>query len=179
MRVKGHGHGVSLRTAENGTAKRGRRKSYYLLSVFVHQHGGMNTPSLAIWRISVIMRGLRQDKGISLRTAADMLGTNKNRLDRTERPQVQKVDPGIITGWAFKYGAPEKVILELDALAMQTRDADANGWEDVFATMPKWFSPFLTLEKEAVTIDSYEITYIPGLLQVQRYMERLLPPTPS
>ncbi|WP_460497073.1 Scr1 family TA system antitoxin-like transcriptional regulator [Glycomyces tarimensis] len=131
----------------------------------------MSTPSLAQWRIGVILRGLREDRGLSIRGAANMLGTNKTRLERIEKSGNQKVDPGTVTGWAFKYGASEQIMIELDALAMQTRDTDANGWENVFTTTPKWFSAFLTLEKEALTMDSYESAFIPGLLQVQGYIE--------
>jgi hypothetical protein len=100
-----------------------------------------------------------------------MLGTNKTRLERTEKAGNQKVDPGTVTGWAFKYGASEQVIHELDALAMRSRDTDADGWESIYTTMPKWFTAFLTLESEAVAIDSYECEYVPGLLQTVEYMD--------
>lgn len=100
-----------------------------------------------------------------------MLGTNKTRLERIENGGNQKVDPGTVAGWAFKYGASESVINELDALAMRSRDADADGWENIYTTMPKWFTAFLTLESEAVAIDSYEAEYVPGLLQTEAYMD--------
>jgi hypothetical protein len=95
-----------------------------------------------------------------------------------EKAGNQKVDPGTVTGWAFKYGASEQVMLELDALAMRSRDIDADGWENVFITTPKWFNAFLSLEKEAITMDSYEVSYIPGLLQVQEYMEAVVAADP-
>lgn len=138
----------------------------------------MSTPSLAPWRIGVILRGLREDRGLSIREAAKMLGTNKTRLERLEKGGNQKVDPGTATGWAFKYGASEQIMLELDALAMRSRDTDADGWENVFTTTPEWFQAFLTLEKEAATIDSYDIAYVPGLLQVQAYMEAVIAADP-
>ncbi|MCH7231882.1 DUF5753 domain-containing protein [Glycomyces sp. L485] len=37
--------------------------------------------------------------------------------------------------------------------------------------MPKWFTAFLTLECEAKAIDSYEAEYIPGLLQIEEYID--------
>ena len=138
----------------------------------------MHTPSLALWRIGVILRGLREDRGYTLRQAAKVLGTNKDRLDRIESAKNQRADPGTVTGWAFKYGADEKVINELDALAMQTLDADAKGWENVFTTTPKWFKAFLTLEAEARAMYSYDSAYIPGLLQIRAYMEAVLAADP-
>ncbi len=139
----------------------------------------MGTPSLASWRVGVILRGLREDRGLSIREAAKILGTNKTRLERVEKAENQKVDPGTVAGWAFIYSAPEQIIHELETLARQSRETDANGWENVFSTTPKWFNAFLTLEKEAMTIDSYEAAYIPGLLQVQAYMEALYEAEPS
>ncbi|GAB3648092.1 helix-turn-helix domain-containing protein [Glycomyces tarimensis] len=138
----------------------------------------MSTPSLAQWRIGVILRGLREDRGLSIREAANMLGTTKTRLERIEKSGNQKADPGTVAGWAFAYGASEQLMLELQALARQTRDADANGWESVFTTMPKWFGAFLTLESEAATIDSYEAEYIPGLLQTEPYMNAVAATNP-
>ncbi|THV40631.1 helix-turn-helix domain-containing protein [Glycomyces buryatensis] len=138
----------------------------------------MNTPSLALWRIGGIMRGLREDRGYTLRQAAKILGTNKDRLDRVESAKNQRCDPGTVTGWAFKYGADEKVINDLDALAMQTLDADARGWEEVFTTTPKWFTAFLSLEAEAIAMYSYDTAYIPGLLQIRAYMEAVLAADP-
>lgn len=131
----------------------------------------MSTPSLALWRIGVIMRGLREDRGYTLRQAAKILGTNKDRLDRVEQAKNRRCDPGTVTGWAFKFGADEKVMNELDNLAMQTRDTDAQGWEDVFTTTPKWFATYLALEAGAAAVDSFDNSYIPGLLQVRAYME--------
>lgn len=139
----------------------------------------MKTPSLAQWRVGTILRGLREDRGLSIRAAANMLGTNSTRLDRIEKAGNQKVDPGTVTGWAFVYGASEQVLNELNALAMRSREADAKGWENVSIDKPKWFNAFLTLEREAAAIDSYEATLIPGLLQVQAYTETLSITNPS
>lgn len=139
----------------------------------------MSTLSLAPWRIGVILRGLREDRGLSIREAAKMLGTNKTRLERMEKAGNQKVDPGTVTGWAFIYGAREQIIHELEALAKQSRETDSSGWEHVFTTTPKWFYAFLTLEKEATAIDSFEAAFIPGLLQVQEYMEALFDTEPT
>ncbi|GAB3234399.1 helix-turn-helix transcriptional regulator [Glycomyces halotolerans] len=150
----------------------------YSPTVFVRHHEKMATPSLAQWRIGVILRGLREDRGMGLRAAADMLGTNKDRLDRIESAKNQKVDPGTVIGWAFMYGASERIVNELQALAKQTRDPDANGWENVFASTPKWFHAFLTLEKEAISIDSYEAEFVPGLLQVEDYMNAVAATNP-
>lgn len=151
----------------------------YVPSTTVWNYERVSTPSLAQWCISVILRGLREDRGMSIRQAADMLGTTKSRLERIEKAGNQKVDPGAAAGWAFKYGASEQVMLELDALAMRTRDASANGWENVFTTTPKWFNTFLTLEKEAIAIDSYQAAYIHGLLQTPAYMEAVAAAKPS
>jgi transcriptional regulator with XRE-family HTH domain len=131
----------------------------------------MHTSSLPLWRIGVIMRGLREDRNLTLRQAAKMLGTNKDRLERLESAKNQRADPGTVTGWAFKYGADEKILDELDALAMETLDPDVSSWESVFTTMPKWFTAFLALESEAVAIYSYEAEYLPGLLQIEEYVD--------
>lgn len=138
----------------------------------------MYTSSLPLWRIGVTMRGLREDRNLTLRQAAKMLGTNKDRLERLESAKNQRADPGTVTGWAFKYGADEKILDELDALAMETLDPDVSSWESVFTTMPKWFTAFLALESEAIAIYSYEAEYLPGLLQIEEYMNAVASTNP-
>lgn len=138
----------------------------------------MSTPSLAAWRVGIILKGLREDRGYTLRQAAKILCTNKDRLDRIESAVNQRCDPGTVAGWAFKYGADTAVIDELDTLATQTHDTDADGWEDVFTTTPKWFKTFLALEAEAAAMYSYDNAYIPGLLQIRAYMEAVLAADP-
>lgn len=108
---------------------------------------------------------------MTIRAAANMLGTNSTRLDRIEKAGNQKVDPGTAAGWAFMYGASQRVIHEIEALAKRTRETDVNGWESIYTSVPKWFTAFLTLECEAIAIDSYESEYVPGLLQIEEYID--------
>src|SRR5260221_12051455 len=72
---------------------------------------------------------------------------------------------------------------ERTALQDLARQASAVGWwHDYADVMPTWFAPYVGLEEAAASVRSYEIQFVPGLLQTADYaraVARLGHPTAS
>jgi Domain of unknown function (DUF5753) len=59
---------------------------------------------------------------------------------------------------------------ERQTLLGLANQADAAGWWHPYANvLPSWFEPYLGLEQAASVIRSYEVQFIPGLLQTPEY----------
>ncbi|MFC3493346.1 Scr1 family TA system antitoxin-like transcriptional regulator [Glycomyces rhizosphaerae] len=121
-------------------------------------------------RIGAILKRYMVARELSVREAARFLGTNATKLDRYLKGENQKVEPGLIIGWLHMLGAPEEVVREAEAMAVQTRSRTTTGWE---SSLPEWFSPFVGLESVATAIDSYQPEALPGMLQTREYAEAM------
>jgi hypothetical protein len=121
-------------------------------------------------RIGAMLKRYMVARELSVREAARFLGTNATKLDRYLKGENQKVEPGLIIGWLHMLGAPEEVVREAEAMAVQTRSRTTTGWE---SSLPIWFSPFLGLESLATAIDSFQPEAIPGMLQTREYAEAI------
>jgi hypothetical protein len=119
-------------------------------------------------RIGAILKRYIVARELSVREAARYLGTNATKLDRYLKGENQKVEPGLIIGWLHMLDAPEEVVREAEAMAVQTRSRTTTGWE---SSLPEWFSPFIGLESVATAIDGYQPETLPGMLQTRRYAE--------
>ncbi|WP_204946349.1 DUF5753 domain-containing protein [Micromonospora luteifusca] len=83
------------------------------------------------------------------------------------------VHPKTVARWANPGHIPQSrhrsTVAELLA-----KDADAL-WPDVVRRRePVWFRPWVDLEREAVTLRSFELTWVPGLLQTEAYARATL-----
>jgi hypothetical protein len=59
---------------------------------------------------------------------------------------------------------------ERDALLKLARDANSPGWWHRYGdVLPSWFQSYLGLEAAAALIRSYEVQFVPGLLQTREY----------
>jgi hypothetical protein len=59
---------------------------------------------------------------------------------------------------------------ERDRLLALARDANLTGWWHRYGdVLPNWFQPYLGLETAAALIRTYEVQFVPGLLQTSDY----------
>lgn len=55
------------------------------------------------------------------------------------------------------------------------REASQQGWRQSYSeVLPSWFQPYIGLEETAALIRSYEIQFIPGLLQTEEYARAVI-----
>jgi hypothetical protein len=71
------------------------------------------------------------------------------------------------------YGVTEEK--ERDALLMLAREANTPGWWHRYSdVMPSWFQSYLGLESAAALIRTYEVQFVPGLLQTPAYARAVI-----
>lgn len=136
-------------------------------------------PTLLKMLVGVQLAGFREDAGLSQDQAARSVGFSAAKLSRIEsgkgrRPPVERDVRALLHLYrADDYGA--SVLLKL------LRRAGEPGWWQRYdkRLMPEWFDRLVGLQEAAATIRTFEIQYVPGLLQTAAYtravVERGLP----
>jgi transcriptional regulator with XRE-family HTH domain len=140
-------------------------------------------PTLLKLLVGVQLAGFREDAGYSQEQAARELGFSPAKLSRIEagkgrRPPSERDVRALLE----LYGTdPYQVTVLLKIL----RRAGEPGWWQRYdkRLMPEWFDRLVGLQEAAATIRTFEIQYVPGLLQTAAYaravVERGLPNVPS
>jgi transcriptional regulator with XRE-family HTH domain len=136
-------------------------------------------PTLLKMLVGVQLAGLREDAGYSQEQAARELGFSPAKLSRIEsgkgrRPPAEKDVRALLE----LYGTEE---YEASVLLKLLQRAGEPGWWQCYdkRLMPEWFERLVGLQEAAATIRTFEIQYVPGLLQTPEYtravVERGLP----
>ncbi|MFC4507553.1 MULTISPECIES: helix-turn-helix domain-containing protein [Streptomyces] len=140
-------------------------------------------PTLLKMLVGVQLAGMREDAGMAQDQAARALGFSPAKLSRIEagkgrRPPTE----GDIRALLTLYEADEH---ESSVLLRLLRQAGEPGWWQRYdkRLMPEWFDRLVGLQEAATAIRTFEIQYVPGLLQTPAYtravVERGLPSASS
>ncbi|WP_320779957.1 helix-turn-helix transcriptional regulator [Streptomyces sp. CRN 30] len=140
-------------------------------------------PTLLKMLVGVQLAGFREDAGLSQDQAARELGFSAAKLSRIEagkgrRPPTETDVRALLA----LYGTDE---YEASVLVKLLRRAGEPGWWQRYdkRLMPEWFDRLVGLQEAAETIRTFEIQYVPGLLQTPAYtravVERGLPNAPA
>jgi transcriptional regulator with XRE-family HTH domain len=104
------------------------------------------------------LRRLREERGITLEDAGEVIRASGSKMSRLETGRV---------------GFKDRDVADLQqraALHQLARGASSHGWwHDYSDVMPAWFESYVGLEEAAVSIRTYEIQFVPGLLQTEDY----------
>ncbi|MCW7941433.1 DNA-binding protein [Streptomyces hygroscopicus] len=136
-------------------------------------------PTLLKMLVGVQLAGIREDAGLSQEQAARALGFSPAKLSRIEagkgrRPPTE----GDVRALLGLYGADD---YEASVLVKLLHRAGEPGWWQRYdkRLMPEWFDRLVGLQEAAAAIRTFEIQYVPGLLQTAAYtravVERGLP----
>ncbi|MFB6962764.1 helix-turn-helix domain-containing protein [Streptomyces sp. NPDC056309] len=136
-------------------------------------------PTLLKMLVGVQLAGFREDAGLSQEQSARELGFSAAKLSRIEsgkgrRPPAE----GDVRALLKLYGTDE---YESSVLLRLLRRAGEPGWWQRYdkRLMPEWFDRLVGLQEAAAAIRTFEIQYVPGLLQTAAYtravVERGLP----
>jgi transcriptional regulator with XRE-family HTH domain len=113
------------------------------------------------------LRRLREASGVSRREAGASIGVGESRLGRIEAGRAG-LEEHEVKQLLELYGIHDSQ--ERDALLALAREANRPGWLQAFSgAMPAWFRPYVDLEEAAQVIRTYEVQFIPGLLQTEEY----------
>ncbi|MCK9896777.1 helix-turn-helix transcriptional regulator [Frankia sp. AgB32] len=118
------------------------------------------------------LRRLREARGISRAEAGYSIRASDSKISRMELGRVsfkQRDVADLLTLYGVADEKERSPLLEL------AREANEPGWWQGFAdVMPGWFQPYLGLEEAAILIRTYEIQFIPGLLQTEDYARAVI-----
>ncbi|GAA3505297.1 helix-turn-helix transcriptional regulator [Streptomyces prasinosporus] len=140
-------------------------------------------PTLLKMLVGVQLAGFREDAGLSQDQAARSVGFSGAKLSRIEsgkgrRPPAETDVRALLE----LYGTDD---YDASVLLKLLQRAGEPGWWQRYdkRLMPEWFDRLVGLQEAAATIRTFEIQYVPGLLQTADYtravVERGLPNAPA
>ncbi|HUK67600.1 MAG TPA: helix-turn-helix transcriptional regulator [Streptosporangiaceae bacterium] len=113
------------------------------------------------------LRRLREAKGITLEEAGHKIRASHSKMSRLELGRVGFKDRDVADLLTEYDVLDEK---ERDMLRALARQANAQGWWHVYSDiMANWFEAYVGLEEAAASVRTYEVQFVPGLLQTEGY----------
>ncbi|MQA87464.1 MAG: helix-turn-helix domain-containing protein [Streptosporangiales bacterium] len=112
------------------------------------------------------LRRLREACAISREDAGEAIRASHSKISRLElgRTGFKQRD---VADLLDLYGADDA---ERSALLTMAEQANAAGWWQEYGdVLPGWFESYLGLEQAAAVIRTYEVQFVPGLLQTEDY----------
>jgi transcriptional regulator with XRE-family HTH domain len=113
------------------------------------------------------LRRLREDRGISREEAGYQIRASDSKMSRLERGRVgfkERDVADLLTIYGVHDDAERAALLEL------ARRANAPMWWQSYSDIvPNWFEVYVGLEDGASRIRTYEVQFVPGLLQTEEY----------
>ena len=132
--------------------------------VVEHRQAG---PTVVRMLLGARLRRLRQAAGITRDNAGDAIRSSGSKISRLELGRTgfkQRDVSDLLTLYGVADEAERTVLLSL------ARQANSAGWWHSYSdVLPAWFEPYLGLEQAASVIRSYDVQFIPGLLQTPDY----------
>ncbi len=131
--------------------------------------GGAKAGGPAVLRIllGAQLRRLREDRGISREDAGYQIRASDSKMSRLERGRVgfkERDVADLLTIYGVHEDHERAALLEL------ARRANAPVWWQSYSdVVPTWFEVYVGLEDGASRIRTYEVQFVPGLLQTEDY----------
>ena len=113
------------------------------------------------------LRRLREERGITREDAGYVIRASGSKISRLELGRVSFKERDI-ADLLKHYGVDDAA--QVEALLALARDANRPGWwHDYDDVLPNWFQTYVGLEESASLIRTFEVQFIPGLLQTEDY----------
>ena len=129
--------------------------------------GGSGGPTVLRMLLGAHLRRLREARGVSRDDAGWEIRASESKISRMELGRVGFKERDV-EDLLTLYGVTDPD--ERAALLSLTRGANTPGWWHRFGdVLPNWFQSYLGLEAAAVLVRTYEVQFIPGLLQTRDY----------
>ena len=118
------------------------------------------------------LRALREAKGVTREAAGWEIRSSESKISRIELGRVGFKERDVADLLTL-YGVTDEK--ERDALLTLAREANTPGWWHRYSdVMPSWFQSYLGLESAAALIRTYEVQFVPGLLQTPAYARAVI-----
>jgi transcriptional regulator with XRE-family HTH domain len=117
------------------------------------------------------LRRLRERAGLGRSEAGDSIRASDSKISRLELGRVGFKERDV-TDLLTLYGVNDAE--EREQLLRLAKQTNLPGWWHRYSDlMPKWFEDFVGLEEAANRIRTYELQFVPGLLQTEDYARAL------
>ncbi|MDG4764020.1 helix-turn-helix transcriptional regulator [Solwaraspora sp. WMMD406] len=118
------------------------------------------------------LRRLREASGISRKKAGWVIRASESKISRMELGRVGFKERDV-EDLLTLYGVADDA--ERTGLTTLARQANQPGWWHPYGDLlPTWFQYYLDLESAASLIRTYEIQFVPGLLQTEAYARAVI-----
>ena len=135
----------------------------------VQESGG---PTVRRMQLGARLRSLRQAQGISRDQAGYAIRGSESKISRMELGRVA-VKQRDVTDLLKLYGVEDAG--EQERLLNLAREASTPGWWQAYGdVLSTWFQNYLDLEQAAELIRTYEVQFVPGLLQTDAYARAVI-----
>jgi hypothetical protein len=118
------------------------------------------------------LRRLREDAFITTEQAAASIRGSHSKISRMEHGRVgfkERDVEDLLTLYGVTEGA------ERETLLLLAREANTPGWWQGYSDiLPHWVEPFFGLEAAASFIRTWELQFVPGLLQTEAYARAII-----
>jgi transcriptional regulator with XRE-family HTH domain len=129
--------------------------------------GGGGAPAALRIMLGTQLRRLREGRRVTLDEAAAAIRASRARMGRLETGRAGFSGRELAELLTF-YAVTDSQ--QRDALGDLARNASARGWWLSYSDiLPDWFEAYVGLEEAAIGIRSYEVQFVPGLLQTPDY----------
>jgi hypothetical protein len=113
------------------------------------------------------LRRLREERGITREAAGYEIRGSESKISRMELGRVRLKERDVADLLTL-YGVTDEQ--ERAVLLARAREASTQGWWHGYSDVtPNWFQSYLGLEAAATLIRTYEVQFVPGLLQTEAY----------
>jgi transcriptional regulator with XRE-family HTH domain len=118
------------------------------------------------------LRRLREAAGITREQASDAIRASHAKISRLELGRVGFKERDIVDLLAL-YGVTDGD--ECAAIFGLVRQANSRGWWHQHSDLlPSWFEMYLRLEQVAKTVRTYQVQFVPGLMQNEEYARAVI-----
>jgi hypothetical protein len=138
------------------------------MSMAVLEGGSAGGPTVLRMLLGNHLRRLREAQGVSREDAGWEIRSSESKISRMELGRVgfKELDVAdLLTLYGLAADDPER-----ERLLSLARESNTPGWWHRFGdVLPGWFQSYLGLEASASLIRTYEVQFVPGLLQTADY----------
>lgn len=118
------------------------------------------------------LRALREARGVSVATAGNTIRASASKISRMESGKVGFKERDV-ADLLNLYGITDPE--ECAATVSLAREANKPDWWHRYSdVLPNWFEVYISLEAAASLIRTYEVQFVPGLLQVEDYARAVI-----
>ncbi|RCG23472.1 XRE family transcriptional regulator [Sphaerisporangium album] len=118
------------------------------------------------------LRRLREEKGITREDAGHVIRGSESKISRMELGRVgfkERDVADLLTYYGVAEGDARSAVMDL------LERANEPGWWHRFNDLlPSWFQAYVGLEEAAARIRTYEVQFVPGLLQTKEYARAVI-----